>query len=299
MGTWDDARVLWAASRPAQLLLIAGVYALGVKIAVASGATISLPALVAGLGTLLPVAVSVHYVNEYADYETDALTDRTPFSGGSGALPESSLGRRVVLRAAGALFTLGLGLALLFTASGVLPPTALALLGVIAAFGWQYSLGPLELAWRGWGELDNAALGGLALPVYGAAVVGGPLGRVALASIPFFLVVLLNLFATQWPDREADAAVGKNTLAVQWPRQRLRVTYVSVALLAAAAVIVLQPAVLPRPVALASVVALPLLVVGALGYTKRRVPWPTVTAMVALALAQFAAWCWVAGQSVF
>ena len=64
--------------------------------------------------------------------------------------------------------------------------------------------------------------------------------------------------------------------------------------LADRAVVVLQPTVLPRPVALASVVAAPLLVVGALGYTKRRVPWPTVSAMVALALAQFAAWCWVA-----
>jgi 1,4-dihydroxy-2-naphthoate octaprenyltransferase len=290
----EKSRVLWAASRPAQLLLIAGVYALGVKIADASGVTVSLPALIAGLGALLPVAVSVHYTNEYADYETDALTDRTPFSGGSGALPASGLDRRVVLRAAAWLLALGLGLALLFSASGVLPPVALALLALIAVFGWQYSLGPLELAWRGWGELDNAALGGLVLPVYGAAVVGGPLGHVALVSVPFFLVVLLNLFATQWPDREADAAVGKNTLAVQWSRHRLRATYVSVALLAAIAVVVLQPTVLPRPVALASVVAAPLLVVGALGYTKRRVPWPTVSAMVALALAQFAAWCWVA-----
>jgi len=294
MERWDQARVLWAASRPAQLLLVAGVYALGVKIAAASGVAVSLPALVAGLGALLPVAGSVHYVNEYADYETDALTDRTPFSGGSGALPASGLDRRVVLRAAVWLLALGFVVAVLGTASGVFPPAALALLTVIAVFGWQYSLDPLALAWRGWGELDNAVLGGLVLPVYGAAVVGGPLGRVALASIPFFLVVLLNLFATQWPDRKADAAVGKNTLAVQWPRQRLRLTYASVAVLAAVAVVVLSPAVIPRPVALASLVAAPLLVVGSLGYTKRHVPWPTVTAMVALAFAQFAAWCWVA-----
>jgi 1,4-dihydroxy-2-naphthoate octaprenyltransferase len=289
----DRVRVLVAASRPSQLLLIAGVYALGVKIATASGVTAAVPALAAGLAALLPVAASVHYANEYADYETDALTERTPFSGGSGALPASGVDRHVVLRAAAAALALGAGLALAATLLGVLPLPALALLAGIAVFGWQYSVGPLRLAWRGWGELDNAALGGLALPVYGAAVVGGPLGRVALASVPFFLVVLLNLFATQWPDREADGAVGKNTLAVQWPRRRLRVAYAGIAVLAAVAVGALQPTIIPRPVALASAVPAPLLVVGALGYTSRRVPWPTVSAMVLLAVAQFAAWCWL------
>ena len=287
----DRVGVLWAASRPSQLLLIAGVYALGVKIATASGASLSPRPLAAGLGALLPVAASVHYANEYADYETDALTERTPFSGGSGALPESGLDRRLILRAAAAALAFGTALAITGAGLGFLSPPALALLAVIAVFGWQYSVGPLRLAWRGWGELDNAALGGLALPVYGAAVVGGPLDRVALASVPFFLVVLLNLFATQWPDREADAAVGKCTLAVQWSRRRLRTVYVAIALLAAATVLALQPTVIPRPVALASVAPAPLLVVGALGYTRRRTPWPTVSAMVVLAVAQFGAWC--------
>ena len=101
----------------------------------------------------------------------------------------------------------------------------------------------------------------------------------------------MNLFATQWPDREADAAVGKRTLAVRWPRRRLRATYVGLGLLAGASLLVLQPAVLPRRVALASLLPAPLLVVGALGYTRRHVPWPTVGAMVLLALAQLAAWC--------
>jgi 1,4-dihydroxy-2-naphthoate octaprenyltransferase len=292
-----DRRVGWvlcAASRPAQLLLIAGVYALGAKVAAASGATLVAAPLVAGLAALLPVAASVHYANEYADYETDALTTRTPFSGGSGALQRANVDRHVVRRAAVVALALGSALAVAFAAVGVLPLSALALLSVIAVFGWQYSIGPLKLAWRGWGELDNAALGGLVLPVYGAAVVDGPLGFVALASIPFFLVVLLNLFATQWPDREADRAVGKRTLAVQWPRRRLRAVYVAIALVAAAAVVVLQPRVLPVPVAAASAVAVPFVALGARGYTTRHVPWPTVSAMVVLAAAQFAAWCWVA-----
>jgi 1,4-dihydroxy-2-naphthoate octaprenyltransferase len=276
-------------------LLIAGIYGLGAKIAAANGASLATESLLAGLGALLPIAVSVHYANEYADYETDALTTRTPFSGGSGALQRTGVDRAVVLRAAVAAVTIGVALAVAFTAAGVLAPSALGALVVIAVFGWQYSVGPLRLAWRGWGELDNAALGGLVLPVYGAAVVGGSLGRVALASVPLFLVVLLNLFATQWPDRQADRAVGKRTLAVQWPAGHLRLAYITVALLAASSVVALQPSVLPVPVALASLVAAPLVALGAVGYTRRPVPWPTVSAMVLLAVAQFLAWCWVAG----
>lgn len=78
-------------SRPAQLLLIALVYALGVAIAFAEGVALDVTELVVGLVALLPVAASVHYVNEYADYWSDRLTSRTPFSGGSGALAQTGL----------------------------------------------------------------------------------------------------------------------------------------------------------------------------------------------------------------
>ena len=286
-------RLLWGASRPAQLLLILGVYALGVKAADALGAAVEPAGVLAGALALVPVAASVHYINEYADHGTDALTDRTPFSGGSGALAATGLPRSLLLWAAVVALLAGAGLAGTAAAFGRLDGLALGLLGAIAAFGWQYSVGPLRLAWRGVGELDNAALGGLVLPAYAAAAVDGPAGTVALACVPFFLVVLLNLFATQWPDREADAAVGKRTLAVRWSAGRLRRAYAAVGVAAAASLLALHPWPLPTPVALGSLVAAPLLVVGWLGYTRRRVPWPTVTAMVALAAGQFAGWCLV------
>jgi 1,4-dihydroxy-2-naphthoate octaprenyltransferase len=312
MPAWRTlARVLFKASRPSQLLLIAGVYALGAKIALAKGAAFSAPALAAGLAVLLPVAASVHYVNEYADYETDALTERTPFSGGSGALQQTGVPRVVVLRAAIAALAVGTALTAAFSATGHLPVRGVALLAVIAVFGWQYSVRPLALVRRGVGELDNAALGGLALPLYGAAVLGGRLWVVGLASVPFFLLVVLNLFEVHWPDREADAAVGKRTLAVRWPPERLRAAYAVVAAAAAVSVVALSPALpavladtpLPAPfasaplpglVAAASVPVAPLVVWGWLGYTERHLPWPGVVAMVGLAALQLLAWCWVA-----
>jgi 1,4-dihydroxy-2-naphthoate octaprenyltransferase len=287
------ARALFETSRPSQLLLICGVYALGAKIALANGATISGPELAAGVVALVPIAASVHYANEYADYETDALTDRTPFSGGSGALHRAGLPRTVALRAAIVTLAVGLVLTAVLVGTGRLALPAVALLSIIAVLGWQYSVPPLRLAWRGWGELDNSFLGGLVLPVYGGAVAGGSIRTVALASVPFFLVVFLNLLATQWPDRNADAAVGKRTLAVKLPPRWLRVIYVGVAAVAGLSLFVLAPRVLPWPVVGASLVVAPILAWGAIGYTRRHVPWPTVTAMVGLATLQFLAWCWV------
>lgn len=290
---WSQVVVGWRASRPAQLVLVAGVYLLGAKAARALGSAVTPPQLLAGLVPLLPVAASIHYANEYADYETDMRTDRTPFSGGSGALPKSGVPRRFVLHAAIATLALGMALGSGLWSVGWLSSSAGWLLVVGAVFGWQYSLPPLALAWRGLGELDNAALGGLVLPAYGAAVVGGPIGLVALAAVPFALVVLCNLFATQWPDREADAAVGKDTLAVRWPATRLRIAYVGIAVAAGLALIWLHPTVIPTPVAVASLPVVPLVALGANGYTRRHVPWPTVSAMVGLATLQLVAWCWV------
>jgi len=298
------ARVGVKSSRPPQLLLIAGVYALGTKIALANGGQTTTTGFVAGLVALLPVAASVHYINEYADYETDALTDRTPFSGGSGALQETGLPRTVTLRAATLSLVFGAALTALFLLTDTLSLDAAGLLAVIAVLGWQYSVPPLALIRHGIGELDNAVLGGLVLPIYGAAVVGGELPTVALAVVPFTLVVFLNLLEVHWPDREADAAAGKRTLVVRWPPARLRTTYAVVAVTAAVALLVLTPlgvwqnspvpTPIPVPVAAASFAVAPLVVWGWLGYTKRRLPWPSVAAMVGLAAVQFLAWCWVA-----
>jgi 1,4-dihydroxy-2-naphthoate octaprenyltransferase len=143
---------LWRMSRPAQIALIILVFALGVAMAVARGGPVQPDRVGLGLAALLPIAASVHYANEYADVETDALAERTPFSGGSGALPDTGLPARLASRAA--LVSGAVGLAVLVA---VVSPLASRPLGVIPAallvgillVGWQYSVGPLRLAWHG------------------------------------------------------------------------------------------------------------------------------------------------------
>jgi 1,4-dihydroxy-2-naphthoate octaprenyltransferase len=287
------AWVLFDTSRPDQLALIALVYAMGSAIALADGASIDPIVTGVGLLALLLVSMSVHYVNEYADYFADYLAIRTPFSGGSGALQRTGLPRRLPLQSAVVTGLLGAGVGLLGRSVGY-PFSALVVLLLIAAFGWAYSVGP-ALAWRGLGELDNAALGGIALPVYGFAVQAGTVTPRAVAvSIPFFSLVFVNLLDTTWVDREADGAVGKNTLATRFPASRLRALYLLAVGVWLGSLLVLRGSVLPGAVVLASLLVVPFIIWGALWYTRRRSPFPTVVAMVLTAVAQTAAWLWVA-----
>jgi len=287
----EVASVLWRAARPTHLLLIAFVYLLGATMAMALGAAFDAQVLLFGLVVLLIVSSSVHYANEYADYETDALTKRTLFSGGSGALPGSTVPRRVALRAGWVGLAAGSMLALFGWAAGAINTTALFLLALGTFLGWMYSLPPMALAWKGWGELDNAVIGGMALPLFGFAVLTGAIDfPVAAACVPFVALVFLNLLATTWPDREADAAVGKRMLATRWSSARLRMLYWAVAALVFLMLPLLVGWSIPPRVAWSSYLVAPLVILGGYLYTKSRSPLPSVAAMITMAVVQFGAW---------
>jgi 1,4-dihydroxy-2-naphthoate octaprenyltransferase len=293
------ARALVEMSRPEQLLLMAVVYATGVALAVARGAAFDPAGASLGFLVYLPVAASVHYANEYADRGTDLLTDRTPFSGGSGALARTRLDPRVALWAAVAALGVGGAASLSAYAAGRLSGAALALLAAVAVLGWGYSLPPLALAWHGLGEVDNALLGGVLLPSYGVAVAGALSPDVPLAFVPFGFVVFVNLLATTWPDRGADAAVGKRTLATRFEPRTLRRLYLAGVAGAVASVALAPAAVLPPPVRLAVGASLLPLAWGFRAYTRRRSALPTVATMVATAASQLVAWCAVAAGATW
>jgi 1,4-dihydroxy-2-naphthoate octaprenyltransferase len=289
---WRVVVALWRMARPSQLALILLVYALGVSMAAGLGTRPDVGAALRGAVALLPTAASVHYVNEFADYETDGLTTRTPFSGGSGALVETRLPRRTAVVAAVVSGVVGVVLAL---ATGVAGTPAGGLLLVILVAGWQYSAPPLQLAWRGFGAVANAAIGGVLLPLYGYTTVAGPMtATAALATLPFALVVFVNLLETTWPDREADAAVGKRTLVVRWPARTVHALYVIGSVAAVGAAVVLGSDVLPQRVARAALFPMVGLVWGIVRFTRRETPLPAVVTMVLVALTMTAAWLQVA-----
>lgn len=285
-------------SRPDQLVLVAVVFAAGVAAGTAISAEAGGPASegagggpVWALTTLLLVAASVHVINEWADADTDAMTRRTRFSGGSGALTELGVARHVALVAAVSLAGSGVVSALVGWSLGTLPTSALALLAVGLVGGWLYSVGPFAFSRHGWGEVANAALGGLALPAYGMAVAGGAVSTSdVVVFAPFALLVFVNLLETQWPDRDADRSVGKHTLASRLSPRAVRALATAVVAGAYVLVVAMAPEPLPRVVALASLSALPLSVWGLVRLTRSREPLPGVLAMVVMIVAQGLAW---------
>ncbi|NDJ62920.1 MAG: prenyltransferase [Chloroflexi bacterium] len=291
-------------ARPVIMLSVILVYIYGALIAWALGGGFDAAAFAWGFAALLLVSLSIHYTNEYADYATDALTRLTPYSGGSGVLPSGQVPRALALQAAWVTLIGGLIVAVIALWLGLLSPVVLLLLIAGAVGGWQYSLAPLKLAWRGWGEADNAFLGGLLLPVYAAAAQTDSIDpRVIAACVPFMLLDFTNLLATTWADRHADAQVGKFTLATQHTPGRLRAIYAATALIYTLSWLLLAApiwggvAALPTPVIVGGFAVLPLVIWGFSRYTRTESPFPSVFTMIALLLVQMGAWLWVGAAS--
>ena len=275
-------------SRPDQVLLILVVLACGAVAGAelrTGGNHAGTLELVAVGAVVALVAVSVHAVNEFADVETDARTVRTRFSGGSGALLAHGLGAGFALRVAVAAGLVAVVGAIAGAAVGLWPVTVAVLLVVGTVGGWQYSVPPLALSRHGGGEVANALLGALLLPVTGAAVVGAPVTTAAVQFVPFALLDFVNLLETQWADRVADRAVGKHTLASRLSPHALRVAGTAAVAAAYGVSMLVQPA----AVAAAGLLAAPLSVWG-VWRLGRGAPGPSVAAMVVFLLAQGAAW---------
>jgi len=150
---------------------------------------------------------------------------------------------------------------------------------------------PLKLAWRGWGELTNALLGAVALPVYAFSIQSGQVDlMIILASLPFVLLAFNDLLATQWADRCADAYVGKRSLAILWSANKLRLTYTGVAATSYLMLLTLRGTVYPEVMVWGSLLALPVSVWGGITYTKQHSPFPAVAAMVLILLVQMVGW---------
>ena len=219
-------------SRP--FVILAGVLANVVGLAMADYYLGGIDLGVAALGMLIMVlAIDMgHYADEYSDVDTDSITRRTRYSGGSGVLPSVILQPITALRAAAVCGIAALLITILATGSGLLSWTYLWMLLLGLVLGLAYSMKPMALERRGLGELTNAFLGGYLMVLSRDLPQAGELGAPQLlACFPIFLAVWINLIAVHWAGREADAAVGKRTLVVIMGAGSLRLYPVLVLLL--------------------------------------------------------------------
>lgn len=208
-------KTLIAAARPPFLLLTLSVIFMAAALASYQGASYSVGLLLLVVLGALAAHASVNMLNEVHDARSglDDLTQRTPFSGGSGALQRNPSAIHTVE-------ALGLGLLGLVIAFGLyfiwltgwgLLPIGLIGVGLVLLYTPKVTRSP-------WLCLIAPGLGFGPLMVMGAYfVLTGQYSCIAfgLSLIPFFLVNNL-LLLNQYPDLEADRQVGRRNLLIQF-----------------------------------------------------------------------------------
>ncbi len=274
------------------LILPGGIlaYALGAAMAYGQHGTFDWGLALAGLLVTEVANVAAHFADEYADLDTDVLTRRTWFSGGSGVLPAGLVPPAWALAAALGCALLAVALAVGLIAAGVLPVAGGWILALGLVGGWFYSMPPLRLERRGLGEPANALIGGLLMPLMGYAVQTGDIAPAAVAALlPMVAIVLANLLAVHWADREADAAVGKQSLVVVAGG---RARWLHHGLLAGAYLLVLALTgwLLPLAVTAAMALSLPLTLWAVASFGRQRSPVPGALAMGGALLAAAVGW---------
>jgi len=205
------------ATRPKFLTASASPVLVGSLAGLAAGGTFQWPLFILALVGVMALHAGANVINDYYDHVSGndwANTNLTPFSGGRRFIQQGVLTPRQTLLIGLAFLGIGaaVGLVILaWTCSAFI--LALGLAGLLG--GFFYTAWPIQLGYRGAGELVIAFLFGL-LPVYGSyslqagRVDGVPLLPALTVAALIFEVILINEF----PDRHADAHVGKRTLVV-------------------------------------------------------------------------------------
>jgi 1,4-dihydroxy-2-naphthoate octaprenyltransferase len=258
--------------RLSRLKFLAGGFAtgaLGTAVAAYEGSRIDWRAFALAQATISLYHLMTHYANDYFDRESDALTRRTRFSGGSGALIDGSLAPRVALVAAWVCLALGVAGTLGLMLAGL--ETAAAFAAVIGPLAWFYSSPPLRLLGRGLGELDTTLVVCVLVPLCTyAAQRGAPDGLVIASTLAPAAAMFAMMIAVEVPDADADGATAKRNLVVRLGRDRaLPLVAAATALLLAGFAFALAAGA-PRTLGIAELCSLP--AAGMLGLALWRRP---------------------------
>lgn len=274
-------------ARPSFLILAPITVLLGLSLHWHKLAEISLffPLLIF-TGALL-AHISVNMFNEYFDYKSglDLQTKRTPFSGGSGALPANpdAANATLIIAVIKLMLTCGLGIYLMLARGlGIFPVGIAGVLLVYFYTNWINKSPWLCLIAPGFGF-------GVLMVMGTDFVITGQysFNTFIVALVPFFLTNNL-LLLNQYPDIEADASIGRRTFPIVYGVTISNVVYI-ISSAAAYTVIILaiQMNVLPKLalVAIAPAILSVLAAYGAIQYGKQIGEYPRfMTANVGAAL---------------
>jgi 1,4-dihydroxy-2-naphthoate polyprenyltransferase len=270
-------------SRP--LFLLGGVllFALGAGIANYLGTEIDWGTYFLGQAVVTTLQLSAQYLNEYFDFPSDqANSNRTIFSGGSGAVGPGKISRNTVLLSAATSLTVFAALIVLLISRQVFSPTILLLLVVSFLGAFFYSTPPIHLARSGYGELTTSILVANLVPAFAFLLQYGEFHRlVAMSTFPLTALHLAMMVEFEFPDYSSDLKFGKNTLLVRMGWEKAipfhNILIISAYLLLALAAIfglplpIVLPAFLPLPLGLLQIWQLRRIAAGA------KPTWQTLT----------------------
>lgn len=215
--------ILMSMRLPFLLLALVCVF-LAYSLAKLQGIEISLLSLILAFIGSLAAHISVNTFNEYFDFKSglDFNTQKTPFSGGSGALPESpEMANKVLLTAIiSLLIVVSIGLYFIWLSGLALLPLGLAGIILILIYTQWINKQP-------WLCLIAPGTGFGLLMVVGCYYVlsGYYHPHIWLtAIIPFFLVNNL-LLLNQYPDIDADEAAGRRHFPIAYGVKYSNIVY--------------------------------------------------------------------------
>lgn len=261
---------LWraiAATRPAFLSVTGAAVLLGFAHAGGDGVRIDAALALATLLLALCAHAAGNLINDWADAANggDAINRGRifPFTGGSRFIDNG-----VMTRAQVGTLALAMGLATIIggvVLALIVGPWLLAVGAAGLVLAWAYSTPPLWLVARGLGEATIATVWLLVVVGADGVLRGAADASAAIAGLPLALLVANILFVNQFPDREADASVGKRTLVVRLGAGTARGGSAVLALAAYGWLLVAVVSGALPALALAGLAAAPLSVVAAVG----------------------------------
>jgi len=210
------------ASRPLAQANLAGPMLLGQALAFERTGRFGWPWLLALFAWTVLDQLVIVWANDYADREDDlGGSAKTPFSGGSGVIPEGKL--RPVQLKRGAIVAFLLLVALSIALAVLRTIWALPLTLGAGLLLWAYSYPPIRLSYRGGGEHLQALGVGVVLPLVGFAVQAGGLSAFPwTALVPTYLFGFAGNIATALPDVGVDRKARKRTWPVRFGPNRSR-----------------------------------------------------------------------------
>ena len=191
-------------------------YTVGALAAAANG--MDLRTYLWGYLFLFALEAATVFCNDYVDYPSDRANRHFgPFTGGSRVLVDGSVSfagmRQAVAVALAGTFVSGA--MMLRLAPDPVAPLAWCPVALVLTLG--YTMPPLRLSYRGLGEIDVGITHSILVMLLGYVLQGGA-GTDALPwliSTPLAIAIMPAIMLAGLPDREADADVGKRTLAVR------------------------------------------------------------------------------------